>query len=294
MAKILAIGIATLDIINTVESYPVEDSEVRALAQHQSRGGNATNTLAVLSQLGHQCHWGGVLIDEPDTDIILNDLTHYKIDTAACTHLPSGKMPTSYITVSQQTGSRSIIHHRDCPEYSFNDFKSIDLNQFDWLHFEGRNVDDTRLMLQHVETYYPDLICSVEIEKPRPGIEVLFEFPSILMFSQHYANCLGFDTPASLLTSLPANTTATCTWGQQGAWAITTEGDIFHHEAFSVDPVIDTLGAGDTFNAGLIHSLINNNQLKQALSHACQLAGHKCGQQGFANLLCNFNFNDNV
>ena len=74
MATLLAIGIATLDIINTVDSYPEEDSELRALSQSQARGGNATNTLTVLSQLGHQCHWGGVLIDEADSQFILDDL----------------------------------------------------------------------------------------------------------------------------------------------------------------------------------------------------------------------------
>jgi hypothetical protein len=30
MAHILAIGIATLDIVNTLDGYPAEDSEVRA------------------------------------------------------------------------------------------------------------------------------------------------------------------------------------------------------------------------------------------------------------------------
>ena len=47
--RILGVGIATLDLINEVERYPPEDAEVRALTQRRSRGGNAANTLAVLS-----------------------------------------------------------------------------------------------------------------------------------------------------------------------------------------------------------------------------------------------------
>src|SRR5690606_2634666 len=43
MGHVLAIGIATLDIVNTVDGYPAEDAEVRASAQRVSRGGNATN-----------------------------------------------------------------------------------------------------------------------------------------------------------------------------------------------------------------------------------------------------------
>ena len=290
MARILAIGIATLDIINLVDDYPAEDSEVRALSQYQTRGGNATNTLTILSQFDHSCHWAGVLIDEPDSQLILNDLEHYQINIAACTRLPKGKMPTSYITLNQQTGSRSIVHHRDCPEYNFNHFKTIDLTEFDWLHFEGRNIDETLLMLEHIKTHYPDLPCSLEVEKPRPNIDVLFELPTLLMFSRHYATYHGFNKPDDLLRTLPQNTVASCTWGQQGACAINADGQLLHSEAFPPSQVIDTLGAGDSFNAGMIHRLMNNDDLQSALTFSCQLAGHKCGQQGFANLMSHFKY----
>jgi len=160
MANILAIGIATLDIINTVETYPDEDAEIRALSQHQTRGGNATNTLTVLSQLGHHCAWGGVLIDEPDSQFIKEDLRRHHIDFSACQRLTSGKMPTSYITLNQQTGSRTIVHHRDCSEFSFADFAKIDLSPFDWVHFEGRNIAETHLMLHHLKTQQQCCGCS--------------------------------------------------------------------------------------------------------------------------------------
>jgi len=288
MTNILAIGIATLDIINTVESYPNEDSEQRAVSQHQTRGGNATNTLTVLSQLDHHCAWGGVIIDEPDSQIIQRDLDNNHIDLTGCKRLANGKMSTSYITLNQQTGSRTIVHHRDCPEFSFEDFNKIDLKQFDWVHFEGRNIAETRFMLLHVKKYYPDLPCSLEIEKPRPDIELLFDLPTVLLFSQQYALARGFKDASSLLSSLNSNITATCTWGHDGAWAVNQRINIFHSPAFPPTQVIDTLGAGDTFNAGLIHYLVSNTPLDLALTGACQLAGHKCGQQGFAQLFHTF------
>ncbi|MBE9532658.1 MAG: ketohexokinase, partial [Proteobacteria bacterium] len=62
------------------------------------------------------------------------------------------------------------------------------------------------------------------------------------------------------------------------------KSDIYHSKSTAPTTIIDTLGAGDTFNAALIHSLVNNNELQYALDNACKLASHKCGQQGFANL----------
>lgn len=290
MAHILAIGIATLDIINLVEHYPEEDSESRALSQQQVRGGNATNTLTVLSQLGHHCSWGGVLIDEPDCQIIKHDLAQSKIDTSSCKSLISGKMPTSYISLSKNTGSRSIVHHRDCPEFSFTDFEKINLSKFDWVHFEGRNIPETLLMLHYLKQEQPELRCSLEVEKPRPDIESLFELPDVLLFSQHYAQSKGFDNAILFLNSLPQHKLATCTWGKDGAWAINPNSDTLHSNAFEPKQLVDTLGAGDTFNAGFIHSLIKQQDLQHALSNACQLAGHKCGQYGFSNLLSDFTF----
>jgi len=290
MASILAVGIATLDIINTVSSFPAEDDEVRALSQQQVRGGNATNTLTVLSQLEHQCAWAGILIDEVDSQVIKHDLDQHHIDISSCHVLTQGKMPTSYITVNQHSGSRTIVHHRDCPEFSFAAFKKIDLSHFDWLHYEGRNIAETLLMLQYCKQYYPKLPCSIEIEKDRQGIQQLFDYADVLLFSKHYANSQGFNQAATFLTSLQLNTLMTCTWGEQGAWLLTKEKELIHQEACPPQQLVDTLAAGDTFNAGLIHSLINHFSVDESLRFACQLAGHKCGQSGLEDLTSHFKY----
>ena len=44
---------------------------------------------------------------------------------------------------------------------------------------------------------------------------------------------------------------------------------------------MDTVGAGDVFNAGLVHALATGQPLEQALQYAVQLAGRKVQQQGF-------------
>ncbi len=286
MAHILAVGIATIDIINTVDAYPDEDSEIRASSQQRCRGGNATNTLVVLSQLGHQCRWAGVLVNEPDTDIVLADLNKHQIGTQDCTYLTQGKMPTSYISLSAKTGSRSIVHYRDLPEFSFDDFQKIDFSEIDWVHFEGRNVDETQQMLQWLTSNHPELPCSLEVEKPRDNIEKLFDLPDLILFSKHYAIHLGYDNASDFLNTLklPATTQATCAWGEAGAWARDSQATIHHAAAESLDNVQDTLGAGDTFNAGFIHAMLQHQALDPALQSACQLAGKKCRQVGFDNL----------
>ncbi len=282
MARILTIGIATLDIINQVAAYPAEDAEVRALSQQQRRGGNASNTAVVLSQLGHQVDFAGVLIDEPDLAIITADLDAYQVNYQHCRRLETGKMPTSYISVSAETGSRTIIHFRDCPELSFADFQRIDLSVYDWLHFEGRNITETQQMLAYAAQQQKALPRSVELEKPRQGIERLLENASYVMVSRPYAEAAGFHSAEAFLTHL-AFDQATCSWGADGLWG-KCASELRHQPAISLDKVIETLGAGDTLNAGLIHGLLQNWPNAELLAFASQLASLKCQQSGFANL----------
>lgn len=287
MARILAIGIATLDIINLVTTYPAEDSEIRALGQRVTRGGNATNTLVVLSQLGHTCSWGGVLADDNDVATILADLEAYRIDLCHCRRVPGGKNPTSYILLSQATGSRSIVHYRDLPEYDFEQFAGIDLTQFDWLHFEGRNIDATLEMLRYARRQAPDLALSVEIEKPRPGVERLYTEPDMLMFSRAFALAGGFRDAAALFSAVRPQAPCAdlvCSWGEAGAQALDRTGVLLTSPAFPPPQLLDTLGAGDTFNAGLIDARVRGIPLPQALEAACRLAGRKCGRQGLGGL----------
>lgn len=282
MARILTVGIATLDIINQVATYPAEDAEIRALSQQQCRGGNASNTAVVLSQLGHHVDFAGVLIDEPDLAVITADMDAHQVNYQHCRRLKTGKMPTSYINVSAGTGSRTIVHFRDCPELSFSDFQRIDLSVYDWLHCEGRNIPETQQMLAFAAQQRPELPRSVELEKPREDIEQLLANASFVMASRPYAQAKGYENAEAFLNAL-AFDKATCSWGESGIWGKFNR-QILYQPAERLAEVVDTLGAGDTLNAGLIHGLMQQWSNDKIMAFASQLASLKCQQQGFANL----------
>jgi len=288
MARILAVGNATLDIINVVDSYPHEDQEIRALSQHHQRGGNAANTLVALSQLGNDCAWAGTLAAEPDAQLIRDDLLAHGVDLSAVHTVAHGKVPTSYVTLSRHSGSRTIVHFRDLPEYAAEHFNAIELTRFDWIHFEGRNLEAISQMLARIRREHPDLRCSLEVEKPRPGIDRLFELADVLMFSKEYVLHRGYQAAPEFLhgmTTQGLHAEISCAWGEQGAYALSRKGRVMHTPAFPPPKVVDTLGAGDVFNAGLIDQLARGSDLETAIVEASRLAGKKCGQYGLDKLL---------
>lgn len=288
--RVLGVGVATLDIIDSVADYPLEDTEQRALARWSCLGGNAANTLVVLRQLGHACSWAGSLAGDLAAGQIVHALEAYAIDLQWAHRHAGGSSPLSHIVLNRRTASRTIVHYRDLPEFEAEDFASIDLSCYDWLHFEGRHVPACERMLRQVREQRPSLRVSLEVEKPRQGIERLFPLADVLIFSRAYAQAAGYSTAPGLFASVRARTKSGllyAAWGEEGGWLDDRQAPPFHMTARSPARLVDTRGAGDVFNAGLIHALLKGETPQQALARAIELAGRKCAQQGFDGLAGN-------
>lgn len=281
MSRILCVGIAAIDIVNHVSHYPGEDTEVRALARDIRLGGNAANTAQVLAQLGCEAAWAGNLSDRPEADLARETLSRLGVDIGHAAIIADACMPTSYVTLSRANGSRSIVHYRGMPEYAAEAFMDIDLRAFDWVHFEGRALDQLVAMMERARGMC-GLPVSLEVEKPREGIESLFPVADLLMFSRDYLLAKGEQDPEAFLRGLPPGVMATCTWGAKGAWARDFEGRVMHAGASVPKQVIDTLGAGDVFNAGLLHAITRGVPMAGALAEANRLAGDQCGREGLS------------
>jgi len=282
MSKILAIGTAVLDLVFEVSAYPRENEEIRALAQRRCGGGNARNTLAVLAQLGHHCSWAGTVSDDSDGRWLLGDMSSRGINVDAAVVVPDGRCPVSSIAISRSRATRTILHYRDLAEFSYDHFCLIDLYPMQWIHFEGRNVAETAKMLRRAKTVCPKIPVSVEIEKPRPDIESLYVDADLLIFSRAFAEANGYSTASGLFDAVRCQTQADliCAWGEHGAYAQDRKGHTVFSPAHEMVNIVDTLAAGDTFNAAVIDAHLTNHGLADSVDQACRLASRKVGQVG--------------
>lgn len=289
MSLFLLTGIATLDIVNSVDHYPIEDEELRATERRLTTGGNALNTAHTLYRLGHQAELLVQFANDSAATFIQETLGTYKIGHRYCPHI-NGATPTSYITLNTASGSRTIVHYRDLPELDHSTFTQVPIEQFDWLHFEGRNIPETMKMIRHARTRLTDQPISIEIEKPRTHIEALIPLADIVIFSRAYARAKGYLNANDLLLhmrSLNSHASLICAWGEEGAWALETgkrHASHIIHATADKHRVLDTLGAGDTLNAGLIGALSDGAFLDEALDKAVSLASFKITKHGFEHL----------
>uniref|UniRef100_A0A6J0UXD5 Ketohexokinase isoform X3 n=1 Tax=Pogona vitticeps TaxID=103695 RepID=A0A6J0UXD5_9SAUR len=249
--RILCVGLVCLDIISVVERYPPEDSDSRCLSQRWQRGGNASNTCTVLALLGAPCAFMGSLAPGQAAD--------------------------------------------NLPDVTAADFEHVNLSQYKWIHWEGRNASEQVKMLRRVEEHNRTcpaserVTTSVEVEKSRPELYQLFPYGDVVFVSKDVAKALGFfsapEAVKGLRGRLKPGATLICAWAEAGADAMGPDGVLVHSDAFSPEKVVDTLGAGDTFNASVILALSRGRPLSAALAYGCQVAGRKCGVHGYAGIV---------
>ncbi|XP_067009276.2 ketohexokinase [Anabrus simplex] len=298
--KVLCIGLAVVDTMLICYSFPSEDSDVRCKDQRIQAGGNAVNNCTVLSALGVTCEYMGYLSNCHYSKMITEHLKKCGIHFENCVYREGDSVfPNSSVIVNNQNGSRTIMHFRkNWPEVTLEDFKKLDLSQYSWVHFEGRNVEEIRKMVSWIDCWreanpVSSLRVSIEIEKPRPDLVDLLPIGDVLFIGKDFSRFRGYVTMAEVLEKvtplIKKNATVIVPWGELGATARNPDGEVVHSPAFPPQKVVDTLGAGDTFCAAVISALNSKHSLKDSIVFGCQVAGAKVGMYGYDGLdiFCN-------
>nr|XP_020839535.1 ketohexokinase isoform X2 [Phascolarctos cinereus] len=223
---------------------------------------------------------------------LVTDFKYRGVDVSQVAWQNKGETPCSCCIVNNSNGSRTIIlYDTNLPDVSAKDFEKVDLNRFKWIHFEGRNASEQVKMLQRIEQHNKKLpkeqqiTISVEVEKPREELYQLFAYGDVVFVSKDVARHMGFRSAAETLKGLynrvGKGAVLVCAWAEEGADALGPDGQLLHSDAFPPPQLVDTLGAGDTFNASVIFSLSQGKSMQEALTFGCQIAGKKCGIQGY-------------
>ncbi|KAF4525618.1 hypothetical protein B566_EDAN001217 [Ephemera danica] len=268
--KILCVGLTCMDMVQTVKEYPKEDTDQRSISARWQRGGNASNNCTVLSQLGVNCEFLGTIGQDLTVKFVEDDFASLNINIEHCEYITGANSPISTVIVNSQNGSRTIIHNRGTvKELSREQFKKVKFQDYQWIHFEGRNVEvimDVLKEIDAIEAGRPRT--SVELEKPYRELDVLIPLADLVFLSREYSESRGWTSGEQAVTL------AIYCYLRMGSTS----------PAYPPAQVVDTLGAGDTFVAGVLVYQLQGVNMKKSIEFGCKLAGVKVGQQGLKGL----------
>lgn len=279
-AAILLIGNCVVDQVLELEHFPQQDEEMRALSKNRVLGGNSCNSARILAKLGNNVEIVSSMAQDSTAEWLLQELSRLGISTSYSIQQPGYSTAESSIWLNRQNGSRTIVHYRDLPELSLDELNKIPVQHFQWIHFEGRNVETLLTYLQGPK--HLECSISLEIEKDREDIEHLLPFIDTVIVSSAYLESKNISAEHCLETFSQYNSelNIVCTLGASGVVAKDRFGKVIHLAAERIEKVVDTIGAGDCFIAGLIHRLNQQDNFESALIYANRLAAHKIQFKG--------------
>ncbi|CAK7274223.1 hypothetical protein SEPCBS119000_006060 [Sporothrix epigloea] len=208
-----------------------------------------------------------------------------------CLYRAGHSTPAScYIIRSAATGSRTIVSHHGLPDMETVEFEEAAERFFErhqtsaadsslW-HFEGRIPSTTLACIEYLRTRKGSdsrtrtiKTISVEVEKPgREGLRDLAAAADIVFYSRSWAENEGYSSAEACVrgegANVPKEALIFCTWGAQGAVAYSRR---WGKESIVTCPapevpaanIVDTVGAGDTFVAGVLYQLATNKALQK-------------------------------
>ncbi|RYN30967.1 hypothetical protein AA0119_g4830 [Alternaria tenuissima] len=245
---------------------------------------------------------------------ICESLPQVKISDVSLFRKQHQEAASSYIIQSEENRSRTIVSINQLPEMQESEFMQQVCSftgggggggdgkeqgwKKAWFHFEGRVLEITLLCVRFLREQFPHFKISVECEKPeRTGMAEVARYADVVFYSKLWAEKNGYTDARSFLEDRRSETRdgamLCCTWGSGGAAAVQKGknevwADVKAWQAGGDGQakVVDTIGAGDTFIAGMLFAINEHGEwsLQRKLEFANELAGRKVLQEGFSGL----------
>ena len=248
-------GVVAADVVLRVPHIPASGDQVDAEALGWRIGGSSANVACGLSTAGHHVRLVGPVGTDAMGDHLLAELEHYGVDTEY-TFRADAASPRTLILLDD-TGERTIIAvDSGARPSSFLPEHRPDLRSADCVFIEGY----TRYPVGTAAGAEPALVVT------SPPVSGARTWPATVV--------VGSETQYSDVTSARLFEAVRSVAGERLEWVVVTRGrqgadayavtDQVHVDAVAADQV-DATGAGDAFTVGLLHGLLQGDDMVIAL-----------------------------
>ena len=249
MSKITAIGAVVMDTIVSLESYPTEDTKVKALTTKSAGGGPAGTGIVAAAKLGAQCSFIGNLSDDAGGVFLKGDFEKYGVSTDYIKIHEGKRSFISQIWLSAKEKTRTIIFDRgNVPGTVLDDAQKKEISECDVLMVDGNDLEGAIEAAKYAHTVGTKVL--YDAGGRYEGVERLLPLVDILIPSEEFA--LGVSGKATVEEAVEwmyneySAEVVVATCGKRGG--VIYEGDEPRSYPALPAEVVDSNGAGDVFH----------------------------------------------
>ena len=283
---IVGLGEVVVDWVAEVPHFPKPDEKIDALSENYFSGGVTANYLVAISRLGVSCGFIGAVGDDSYGDFLIEDFKKEKVDTSLTLKKKGRKTPVNFIFISK--GEKTIIQspHMQTTKVEISDLNEKYIAESKVLHTTIIHPDVTEKAIEIAKKYDVRISIDLESQIAQKGWNNLKNFllqADILIPNKEGAKSItNCKTPQDAAKALIKKgiPIVIITLGSRGALITTRE---FQKEipAYKVENIVDTTGAGDTFNGAFsVAYLIKGWNLEKSIKFANAAASLKIQKLG--------------
>jgi len=274
-----------MDIYVRINELPSHDEAVEAQEVYLGGGGSASNFAVALSRLGIKSRILGYVGNDMIGDIVLNELRAEGVDVGLVRRAGGGA--TGFVIVILGPGGvkRMIAHRGANLSLGVNDIDEASLAGSSHIHVALGRLDIIRRVSEVCKRLGMTLSLDGGSSLARQGLtEILDSIVNIDVWfmnraeAQRLTGLVDVRSAAEKLYGRAGVNELVITMGEEGS-LLMTRGELFHEDAFDVEP-IDTTGAGDTFAAAYITAKLLGLEPRYRLVFANAAAALKVTRRG--------------
>ena len=283
---IVGLGEVVVDWVVEVPHYPKPDEKIDAITENLFSGGVTANFLVAAARLGGNCGFIGAVGDDDYGRFLLNDFRNENVDTSMTIVKNDNSTPVNFIMVVK--GEKSIIQSPKMQSTRLvrKELDETYISNAKVLHTTLIHQDVSEEAIKIAKNY--DIRISIDLEsqialKGWNNLSKLLLQADVLLPNKEGAKTItGCNTPeaAAMFLINKGIPIVIITMGERGC-LITTKEFQKLIPAYNIKPIVDTTGAGDTFNGAFSMAYwIKKWSLEKSCKYANAAAGLKLMKLG--------------
>jgi ribokinase len=284
VGEFVAIGRINIDIDMRVDEIPKKNEHVVCDEGHISFGGSASNFATQASRLGVKTTLVSCVGDDPYGHLAVKELSKIGVDTS-CVLVLENQSTGLFIYTHDASNDWIVVAKPGANRFLEKRlFEEENLVEAQVMHLAGSFPMMTDRAMELAVTH--GMILSLDPGRDAEKLELsrILRHTDLLFVNQRelkeYFNVEATE-PALKAFAKTFPGIVILKMGEKGA--IATDGFEYCNSHIFEVPVVDTMGAGDSFAAGFLTAWIRSERIEQALNMANAVAGLTITKQGAQN-----------